>query len=639
MKVSNLFVLIFIFSLSPIFGQQNSVINLSQYLEKLESNFEVKFSYAVEDIDAVKIESIPEIKNIDEALLFLNKTTPLLFKKLSNRYITVSKQNKKINICAIIKDAATGQPLAGANITTSGKGTTSSNEGVFSLKDVKIGSKVVISFLGYGEKELNAIDLFSPDEKCLEILLQQENYALSEVIVTKFLTTGLQKSVDGKTVLNTEKFGILPGLIEPDILQTIQVLPGVESINESIANINVRGGTHDENQMLWDDITMYHSGHFFGLISAYNPNLTQRVEVSKNGTSSQYGGGVSSTISMHTKDEIPDYVKGGAGINLISGDAFVEIPLSDKLAVHLSGRRSVTDGWNTPTYDEYFKRSFENSEIRNSTQNTDQANSESQFYFYDYTAKLLYDASKKHKFRANFIGIDNKLDYSEQISSNGEMASKSSQLTQKNIAFGASWQADWNSSFHTKLNAYYTKYNIDANDLRIETDQLLTQQNEVLETGIKLNTFYEIMPNFKWLNGYQFTETGIRNATRVSNPLFNERIKDVLRSHSGYSELEYNQGTTFIRGGARVTYFEEFNKIRVEPRLNIRQKISGHIALKLLGEYKYQTATQIIDFEDDFLGVENRRWILANDEDIPLIQSKQISFGIDFKQNNWYLDA
>jgi hypothetical protein len=69
--------------------------------------------------------------------------------------------------------------------------------------------------------------------------------------------------------------------LEPDILQSIQALPGVESTNESIANINVRGGTNDQNLMIWDNIKMYHSGHFFGLISAYNPNLTDKVIVKK----------------------------------------------------------------------------------------------------------------------------------------------------------------------------------------------------------------------------------------------------------------------------------------------------------------------------------------------------------------------
>jgi hypothetical protein len=49
---------------------------------------------------------------------------------------------------------------------------------------------------------------------------------------------------------------------------------------------------------------MYHSGHFFGLISAYNPNVTNKVTVSKNGTSAAYSDGVSSTINMSTNDKI-----------------------------------------------------------------------------------------------------------------------------------------------------------------------------------------------------------------------------------------------------------------------------------------------------------------------------------------------
>jgi hypothetical protein len=35
-----------------------------------------------------------------------------------------------------------------------------------------------------------------------------------------FTTPGLQKYIDGSTVLNTKKFGILPGLVDPDVLQS-----------------------------------------------------------------------------------------------------------------------------------------------------------------------------------------------------------------------------------------------------------------------------------------------------------------------------------------------------------------------------------------------------------------------------------
>jgi hypothetical protein len=43
-------------------------------------------------------------------------------------------------------------------------------------------------------------------------------------VMNVYLTPGLQKYIDGSTVLNTKKFGILPGLVDPDVLQSIQAL-------------------------------------------------------------------------------------------------------------------------------------------------------------------------------------------------------------------------------------------------------------------------------------------------------------------------------------------------------------------------------------------------------------------------------
>ncbi len=101
---------------------------------------------------------------------------------------------------------------------------------------------------------------------------------LEEVLVYNYLTKGISLNNSGTVKIKPDEFGILPGLIEPDILQTIQSLPGVASIDESVSNLNVRGGTHDQNLILWDGIKMYQSGHFFGLISAFNPYLTNKVE-------------------------------------------------------------------------------------------------------------------------------------------------------------------------------------------------------------------------------------------------------------------------------------------------------------------------------------------------------------------------
>ena len=98
---------------------------------------------------------------------------------------------------------------------------------------------------------------------------------MPEVIISNYLTSGILKDNTGATIIKPKSFGILPGLIEPDVLQTIQALPGILSVDETISNINVRGGTNDQNLLLWDGIKMYQSGHFFGLISAFNPYFTE----------------------------------------------------------------------------------------------------------------------------------------------------------------------------------------------------------------------------------------------------------------------------------------------------------------------------------------------------------------------------
>ena len=650
MKINKWILLIGLCAVNFCLGQNNSIKRpLKDIITATELKFNVKFSYAFDDVSDVVIEQPSPDFNLEQTIAYLNSKTLLNFKILDSRYITVSVIEKNISICGLVVASENIEPLLGASVVVnnSNKGIITNENGKFQLNDVPLNAAITISYLGFKSLQIPAKYFFSETNACKQLVLTENKEELNQVLITKFLTTGFQKLLDGSTVLNTQSFGILPGLTDPDILQSIQTLPGVESINESIANINVRGGTNDQNLMLWDGIKMYHSGHFFGLISAYNPNLTSKVVVTKNGTSSEFSDGVSSTINMYTKNELTGKFSGGAGANLISADVFLEIPLSNKLELHVSGRRSITDVFKTPTYTNYFDRSFQDSDIKTTNESVENQTTTSNFIFYDYTAKVLFDLNENHKFRANVIGINNNLDYYERVVDNGESDSKSSNLSQENIGFGGQWMAQWNSKFKTHFTAYYSRYNVDAEDYSIETDQLLTQKNEVLETGFKLNSHYKLSDYLSLLNGYQFNETGILNETTVTKPVYDRTKKDVLLNHALFTEATYKQGGTFFRIGARANYFQKFNKLLIEPRLNLRQKLTSQFALKVEGEFKNQSATQIIDFQDDFLGVENRRWILANeknstdlaDRNIPISVSKQGSFGLEYHQNNFNIEA
>lgn len=45
------------------------------------------------------------------------------------------------------------------------------------------------------------------------------------------------------------------------------------------------------------------------------------------------------------------------------------------------------------------------------------------------------------------------------------------------------------------------------------------------------------------------------------------------------------------------------------------------------------------NFQNDFLGVEKRRWQLSNNSSIPVIQSKQGSFGINYSKNSFLISS
>lgn len=469
-----------------------------------------------------------------------------------------------------------------------------------------------------------------------EIIVEQ----LQEVVIENYLTRGLSKAIDGKINIETQNFNILPGLTEPDILQTIQSLPGIISADERISNINVRGGTNDQNLILFEGIKMYQSGHFFGLISAFYPYLTEEVNISKNGTSAKYGDGVSSVISIHNSNNIDQKTKFGGGLNLLSADGFSKISLNRSSELQLSFRRSFTDFVLTPTYDAYFDRIFRDSELSSSTNNIIRAQNES-FYFYDVNAKYLYDFKDNSKLRINLLHIFNNLDYSQSfVNSNDETESSESTLEQKSYGASISYAKQFNK-VETDFQLYVSNYILDGTNTDITNNQRLIQENEVIDLGIKLNGKIPLGQSNILNIGYQFNEVGVTNLEDVNEPRFRNFIKEVLRTHAIYAELELRSRNknTYARLGLRGNYLEKFADLYIEPRVSINQKFLKHFRLELLGEFKSQSIAQIIDLQQDFFGIEKRRWQLSDNNNVPVITSKQASVGVNYNRNGLLINA
>lgn len=98
----------------------------------------------------------------------------------------------------------------------------------------------------------------------ITLLEKKENYnLLNEVLIDSYVTSGINKNKNGSIAILPQELGVLPGLTEPDVLESLKIIPGVQSPDETAAGIYIRGGTPDQNLIFWDGIKMYYSGHFF----------------------------------------------------------------------------------------------------------------------------------------------------------------------------------------------------------------------------------------------------------------------------------------------------------------------------------------------------------------------------------------
>ena len=610
---------------------------LVQIIQKLEQQFQCSFSYADKSIENVFINLPSNLHTLQKTVEFLQENTSLKFTLLSNNFITISNKSDTIFICGYLKDLETNEWIQDATIQSKNKSTITNEHGYFELKNISVYDSIYVKHLSY-ESTKYFVNQFI-ESKCNILYLVGNTEQINEIVIRNYLTKGIGKTIEGSYHINYKNFGILPGLIEPDVLQTIQALPGILSVDETVSNINIRGGSHNENLILYDGIKMYQSGHFFGLISAFNPYLTKNVVLIKNGTSASFSDGVSGTILMHTDDELTRKLKAEIGLNLINADVFLDIPLGEKSSIQVAARKSISEWIQTPTYKQYFDKAFQNTEVVKNFGKSN--NSDEEFTFYDVNVRLLYHVTEKDKIRVNLLTFSNDINFLENVTIRDEEVSRESSASQNNLAASAFYNREWNDKFSTDVQLYITKYGLESINFDILNKQRLIQENSVLEGSIKIDTKYILTDHLTFYNGFQFIETGITNIQDVNNPVFRSEIKEVLRSQALFSQIAFQSKNAYtnLKVGLRMNYLGKFDSFLLEPRLSFSQRFLNHFTVEVLGEFKHQTTTQVIEFQNDFLGVENRRWLLVNDDDIPIIKSKQASVGLHYNTRGWLIGA
>ena len=154
-------------------------------------------------------------------------------------------------------------------------------------------------------------------------------------------TTGM-----GMENVNIKTLAKIPSAFgEGDIIKAVLTLPGVKTVGEASGGFNVRGGSADQNLILFNDNTIYNPSHMFGVFSAFNPDLVDNVELYKSSIPAEYGGRISSVLSVKSKDGDPNRFKGSLGIGLLTSRAHVEVPIVKGKTTLVAGARTTYSDW------------------------------------------------------------------------------------------------------------------------------------------------------------------------------------------------------------------------------------------------------------------------------------------------------
>ena len=379
------------------------------------------------------------------------------------------------------------------------------------------------------------------------IFIEEQNDSIPEAVITAFAAkeinrtqTGMQK-IDGSVFKRS--FAILSS---PDVLKTLQQLPGVASGTELLSGMYVRGGDGADNLYLMDGVPMYQVSHLLGLFSSFNSDVVESVDFYKSGFPARYGGRMSSVVDVKTREgDYKDY-HGLFSIGLLDGRFQFEGPIwKDKTSFNIGLRRSWIDVLAEPVC--LLISSLEESKFR------------VKYAFWDLNANVTHKFSNDNKLSLNIYG---GRDAAKLIAGNDREPVDTYHSTYM-TKWGLEWgnlvtSIDWDYKFapnhETSLKAYYTMY-----------DSMFGLNDEG-RTIIKDHNDYSLVSDEEY-----FTSTG--NKSRTSDlglkadfsyrPIDNHHIRygTTLKYHF-YNPVSYSVKNGKMNG--EVTY--EQDKSQSSPR-------------------------------------------------------------------------
>jgi len=656
--MNNKLLVSFIFMTTLLNAQVNEQFNresLKKVLTTIENNYNLKIAYDPQLIKNTFVTTTLKNKSYEQSFQTILYNTQLSYERVNDDYYLIKPSDKKWSFKGeIVDDLANKVPYSKLYIIGTSSVVYADKNGNYSLNYLSDYDPLIeITCLGYKPKVvLGSVLLQTPN-----LILNQDVKEFNTVVV-EYLTKGVTTTYDiSKITINPQKIGPVPGSTELDIFQLIQNFPGINSANSSVSEIQIRGGTADQNHLIWDGIPIYHPDHFNGMFSTINPNIIDKTDIYKDVYDPYYGGKTSGLIELKSINHIPNKLEYGVSANLIQADSYVKAPITKKSAILISARRSYMDIWKSPTYLRYADRVYQQTEILNINNVKDKPtffakgnNTNAlwnQFLYYDFNGKYIYKPNNKSLLTISGLFTLNKLQYtflpdtSVNLENGSYINSTNFGLSSK---YKRIWNPKWKSDFSISLAQYdysleneYGYFKAD-NSIGIES---IYKSNSVKHYSTHWSNDIKINKSSKIKTGLEFTYLSVDHSLN-----FND-VKDSVSevgSNKGFTpaihfNYIYQKNKILFKAGSRLSYLNTTNDLYFEPRLYGQYKLNSYLTIKSAFGIQFQPISQVDQFGATNIGLPTRIWVMANAEEISTLKSQVFNTGLRFLYKGWHIEA
>ncbi|MEL6252299.1 MAG: carboxypeptidase-like regulatory domain-containing protein [Bacteroidota bacterium] len=627
----------------------------------LESQFDMQFAYSYTDFKQIFVQPGEYKGNTRESFLFkLLEPYEIIFKRSGKRkFLLRLHDNRKqgfedwdMYLEGSIYDRENRSPLSqvAVYIENSGIGTLSDDRGNFQLRIPRKYQDATLNFRLFAYKQLK----IKVGSASLQSVFQLKAEPLNVDPIKIQANNADHPDLNALAGLppDFERIAQASNLAGPDVVRTLQLLPGVNAFDDLNSELKIRGSGGDETLIVLDGIPIYRSDHYFGIFSSISSDYLDKVELYKNILPLEYGGKTGGMILMEAPDKLDEF-SAKIDLNLLSSSANLRIPLGKGSSLILNGRTTLGNAADTDFFESVGRKLDLNELLDIDFTRLNVVVTDPDFRFYDTNAKLNLALGKSSGLRLNFFRSHDKLVNTYQLnfkSRNNDFAVQNQETftdTQNWSSTGTSLQfySLLSPNLRLEANLFSSDYqeNTSIKTTLVRMNRFNTRQFERINERNNSISDFGGGVNLKRYFDQDILELGVNSVQHSTEVDFEQSATSVLAGDAESSEINLyanyriNRGPWLLDLGHRVNYYGLNGEFYFSPRLQASYKPSEEFKLKAAWGISNQFVREV-QHENQWGRVVNY-FIAADEVNYPVGRSENYMLGFTYAKGPWTLDV